>query len=665
MASVRWRKKIEAIRRFPLPTTQRKLREFLGMVNFYHRFVPNCARVLLLLNSLLSSAKSSTKEVSYNAEATVAFNAVKDALAGAALLSHPKSEAPTNVMVDASNTGVGAVLQQSIDGEWRPLAYFSKKLTPAETRYSTFDRELLAIYLAVKHFRHFLEGRQFFVLTDHKPLTYALSSQSDRSSPRQARHMDFVSQFTSDIRHVKGDHNPAADALSRAEVNAISGDQSLVIDFKALAAAQRVDPELLCLQSSPSASLTFKEVPLPMSPDPLICDVSTGVPRPFVPPKFRRAVFDSLHSLSHPGVRATQRLITSRYLWPHINIEIRNWAQSCTPCQRSKVQRHTVTPLSTFQNPEARFREVHLDLVGPLPSSQGYTYLLTGIDRFTRWPEAFPITDITAETVARAFIGGWVARFGAPDTVTTDRGAQFESALWRQLMVLLGTTRIRTTAYHPIANGMVERFHRQLKAALKAQPHPNQWVEALPTVLLGIRTALKQDIGCSTAEFVYGTTLRLPGEFVDSTLDTSTADPASYVTRLKLAMQHVQASPVHKQPSRSVHIDESLFSGTHALIRRDARRTPLQRPYDGPFKIVQRAEKHFTLDVNGRKQVISLDRLKPAHYDPPPKPVHCNSLPPHTDPTHKAMEAIPKATSPTPTRVTRSGRHVHWPKRFI
>ena len=337
--------KIEAIRRFPLPSTQCKLREFLGMVNFYHRFVPNCAQVLLLLNSLLSSAKSSTKEVSYNAEAMAAFNAVKDALAGAAFLSHPKPEAPTNVMVDASNTDVGAVLQQSIDGEWRPLAYFSKKLAPAETRYSTFDCELLAIYLAIKHFRHFLEGRQFFVLTDHKPLTYALSSQADRSSPRQARHMDFISQFTSDIRHVKGDHNPAADALSRAEVNAISGDQPLVIDFKALAAAQRADPELLRLQSS----LTFKEVPLPMSPDPLNCDVLTGVPRLLDPPKFRCAVFDSLHLLSHPGVKAMQRLITSRYVWPHINTEIRNWARSYTPCQRSKVQRHTVTPLSTFQ----------------------------------------------------------------------------------------------------------------------------------------------------------------------------------------------------------------------------------------------------------------------------------------------------------------------------
>lgn len=137
-------------------------------------------------------------------------------------------------------------------------------------------------------------------------------------------------------------------------------------------------------------------------------------------------------------------------------------------------------------------------------------------------------------------------------------------------MELLGTKRIRTTAYHPIANGIVEHFHRQLKASLKAQQHQNHWAEALLTVLLGIWMAVKQDVGSSTAELVYSTTLRLPGEFVDAFLDPSTADPANYVTRLNLLMQHVQASLVHMQPSRREHIDKSRFTGTHALIRHDA-----------------------------------------------------------------------------------------------
>ena len=219
-----------------------------------------------------------------------------------------------------------------------------------------------------------------------------------------------------------------------------------------------------------SSSLSLEPVPALTTDVMLLCDVSTGTPRPYVPLKFCRTIFDSLHSLFHPGIRATQKLITACYVWPNINSDIRKWARSCLQCQCSKVHRHTVSPFSTFANPDAHFDHIHIDLVGPLPPSQSYRYLLTYIDRFTRWPEAIPISYSTAETAARAFLNGCVSRFGVLSLITTDRGVQFESALWQNLMQLLGTKCIRTTAYHPSANGLVERFHRQLKAALKAIP---------------------------------------------------------------------------------------------------------------------------------------------------------------------------------------------------
>ena len=206
--------KVAAVRHFPRPSSRRQLREFLGMINFYHRFIPHCAQVLQPLHTLLAHTQPKTGLL-WSEECILAFDRAKEALAQATLLVYPQANAPLSLMTDASDKAVGAVLQQLVNDEWQPISYFSHKLSSTECHYSTFDRELLAIYLALKHFRYFVEGRHFSIYTDHKPLTFSLRTKSDKYSPRQLRHLDFISQFTTDIRHVQGHLNPVADALSR------------------------------------------------------------------------------------------------------------------------------------------------------------------------------------------------------------------------------------------------------------------------------------------------------------------------------------------------------------------------------------------------------------------------------------------------------------------
>ncbi|CAI7999200.1 Uncharacterized protein K02A2.6, partial [Geodia barretti] len=142
-----------------------------------------------------------------------------------------------------------------------------------------------------------------------------------------------------------------------------------------MAKSQATHPQIRALQSSSSSPLVVEPIPLPNAGDPLYCDVSTGTQRPLVPREWRRTVFNSLHSLSHPGIRATQKLITARFVWPGVNADVRRWTRACVQCQRAKIQRHSVAPLSSFPVPDARFDVVHIDLVGPLPPSRGFTYL--------------------------------------------------------------------------------------------------------------------------------------------------------------------------------------------------------------------------------------------------------------------------------------------------
>ena len=185
-------------------------------------------------------------------------------------------------------------------------------------------------------------------------------------------------------------------------------------------------------------------------------------------------------------------------------------------------------------------------------------------------------------------------------------------------------------------------------------PEPNSWMDSLPLVLLGIRSAFKEDVGCTAAELVYGTTLRLPGEFFDQSTNDQMSDQTTYAKQLKSVMRGLQAAPTRQPQHRQTYISMDLTACTHVFVRHDAVRKPLQPPYDGPFLVVKRSPKFYTIDYNGKPTTISLDHLKPVHLDSTLSDSQQQPL--RTSP-------LPSSSSPPspPTRTTRSGRHVHWP----
>ena len=257
-----------------------------------------------------------------------------------------------------------------------------------------------------------------------------------------------------------------ADVLSRLTVSFI--DNTSTINYKDLSTDQALDTEFRQLRHSKSSTMNFKL--LKSFDNNLIwCDLSIGHIRPYFTEKFRKQVFSNLHGLGHPSHRATKPLINTRFVWHGMNIDIAKWCRFCKGCQTAKISRHNNPVFGKFDEPTESFDHIHIDIVGPLPYADGFRYLLTCVDRFTRWPEAIPLVDIRAETVADAFFSGWIARFGTPATISRDRGAQFESKLWDGLCDQFGIVRNPTTSYHPRSNGMVERFHRQLKAIIVCQ----------------------------------------------------------------------------------------------------------------------------------------------------------------------------------------------------
>jgi RNase H-like domain found in reverse transcriptase/Integrase zinc binding domain len=251
---------------------------------------------------------------------------------------------------DASDSHIGGVLQQKVRGHWQPLGFFSRRLSATEQNYSTFDRELLAAQASINHFLPQVEGRQFQLWTDHKPLVAAMTRVTPPASGRQQRHLAFIAEHTCEVRHTPGVDNVVADALSWppappppanpsvqvCHVAAAVADSELSpLDLKEMALQQILCQQVQQLLHAPGLRIGFKQV----GDLKLWGDVSTGTFRPLVPLPHRRQVFDHLHRPAHPGLRATRCILSSRYVWRGLARDVTAWARECLSCQRGKVHR--------------------------------------------------------------------------------------------------------------------------------------------------------------------------------------------------------------------------------------------------------------------------------------------------------------------------------------
>lgn len=364
--------------------------------------------------------------------------------------------------------------------------------------------------------------------------------------------------------------------------------------------------------------------------------------RPIIPVADRQAVFTAFHGLAHGGIRATRRLMAARVVWRGMNSDVANWVRDCQNCNRGKVTSQPTAPFQPIPIPSRRFSHVHLDLVGPLPvAADGSTYILTMVDRSTRWLEAAPLRQMDATTCADNFVNYWVTRYGVPTTVTTDQGRQFTSAVWSVLCNRLGIQHITTTAYHPQSNGMVERTHRQLKDALRSRLAGDKWPEHLPWVLMGLRSAPKEDTAVSSAELVFGLPLTLPVQL----LNTPEPPLEDIVDQLRRTQPPPTRSLTYAEVSSGL---QRLQQAQFVYVRRGGTTPSLAPLYHGPYQVIQRSEKFFRLQVGGRLEAVSVDRLKPH--------LGTSEISPASPPTRgRPRTVFPAAAASTSSSVASAG----------
>lgn len=498
-------KKIEAVIKIKQPVNAKEVRRFIGMTSWYRKFIPEYASITAPLVALLKKGK----RFQWNEDQEKSFNKVKQILTSDPVLIRADFNKPFILQTDASDTGLGAVLIQEEKGIPKVVMYASRSLNSAEMKYSTTERECLAVVWGIRKMRAFLEGYHFTVITDHQALKWLNTIQNPTG--RLARWALELQQYSFEIEYRSGSQNKIADELSRSTVCTIKEQEKNWYEKKLNECRTNADQ---CENYRIEGDQLYRKITSASYGIKLADDTEWKL---CVPPSKKREILIENHdnpSAGHGGTAKTLNRIAQRYYWPGMYRDTAQYVAKCITCQKQKPSQQAKAGLMYYKNTGKPWQTITTDLIGPLPrSSQGYCWIIVFHDKFTKWTEIRPLRTATTRNVLKALKECIIMRYGAPEVLLSDNGRQFTSKQFTEEMEKYGITHRLTAPYSPHENP-TERVNRTLETMISAYITSNhkKWDEHLPELNFAINTSKQETTKYTPAFLMFGRELRVPGD---------------------------------------------------------------------------------------------------------------------------------------------------------